>query len=87
LSIKSFSLQGGRLDVVHGRTITALVYGHRMHLVSAFIWPTREKDAALRSGSQHGYEWIAWRKGGMTFCDVSDAAPPNPKQLERMLVQ
>jgi mycothiol system anti-sigma-R factor len=82
-----FPLQGGRLDVVHGRTIVALVYGRRKHYISVFIWPARDQDAALRSGSQQGYQWIAWQKGGMEFCAASDAAPSDLEQLQRLLAQ
>ena len=50
---QGFSLQGGRIDVVHGRSVAALVYACRKNFVSVFVWPTDEKDAAPRSGSQH----------------------------------
>jgi anti-sigma factor RsiW len=81
---QGFQLQGGRLDIVHGRTIAALVYGRRKHLVSAFVWPTIEPDTAPRSGSEQGYQWMIWRKAGMEFCIVSDAAPADLQQLQRL---
>lgn len=81
---KGFALQGGRLDAVHGRTIAALVYARRKHLVNVFIWPTHEKDTNLNSGSEQGYYWIEWRKGGMEFCAVSDAALADLEQLQRL---
>jgi anti-sigma factor RsiW len=84
---QGFPLQGGRLDVVHGRTIAAVVYGRRKHLVNVFIWPTPENDTALRSGSQQGYQWIDWRTGGMEFCAVSDTALADLEQLQRLLAQ
>lgn len=86
-SDQGFPLQGGRLDVVHGRAIAALVYGRRKHLVSIFIWPTTEQDASLREGSRQGYQWIHWRKGGMEFCAVSDAAPSDLEQLQRLFTE
>lgn len=79
---QGFPLLGGRLDVVHGRTIAAVVYGRRKHLVNVFIWPVREQDATARSGSQQGYQWIDWRRGGMEFCAVSDAALSDLEQLQ-----
>ena len=81
---QGFPLQGGRLDVVRGRAIAALVYGRRKHLVGIFIWPTTEPDASSREGSRQGYQWIHWRKGGMEFCAVSDAAPSDLEQLQRL---
>ena len=82
---QGFPLQGGRIDVVHGRSVAALVYVRRKHFVNVFIWPTDEKDRASSSGSQQGYQWMEWRKGGMEFCAVSDAAPSALKQLQSLL--
>ncbi len=81
---QGFPLQGGRLDVIHGRTIAALVYGRRKHLVSAFIWPTIEPDAAPRAASEQGYQSLFWRKAGMEFCIVSDVAAADLLQLQRL---
>ena len=84
---QGFPLQGGRIDIVHGRTVAALVYARRKHFVNVFIWPTDEKDAAPRSGSQRGYQWIEWREGGMDFCAVSDAVPSALEQLQRLFTE
>jgi len=84
---QGFSLQGGRIDVVHGRSVAALVYACRKHFVSVFVWPTDEKDAAPRSDSQHRYQWIDWSKEGMEFCAVSDAAPSALEQLQRLFTE
>jgi anti-sigma factor RsiW len=82
---QGFPLQGGRIDVVHGRSVAALVYLRRKHFVNVFIWPTDEKVLAPSSGSQQGYQWLEWRKGGMEFCAVSDAAPSALEQLHSLL--
>jgi len=84
---QGFPLQGGRIDVVHGRSVAALVYARRKHSVNVFVWPTDEKDAAPRSGSQQGYQWIDWRERGMEFCAVSDAAPSALEQLQRLFTE
>jgi anti-sigma factor RsiW len=86
-SDQGFPLQGGRIDIVHGRTVAALVYARRKHFVNVFIWPTDEKDTSPRSGSQRGYQWIEWRKGGMDFCAVSDAVPSALGQLQRLFTE
>ncbi len=84
---QGFPLQGGRLDVVHGRAIAALVYGHRKHLVNVFVWPTSETAASPKSGSQQGYNWTNWRKGGMEFCIVSDTSRADLEQLQRLIAE
>jgi anti-sigma factor RsiW len=81
---QGYPLQGGRLDVVDNRTVAALVYGRRKHVVNVFVWPTYEKDTAPRRGSIQGYQWIDWRKQGMEFYAVSDAAAPDLDQLQRL---
>jgi anti-sigma factor RsiW len=81
---QGFPLRGGRLDVVDNHTVAALVYGRRKHVVNVFIWPTSEKNAAPRSGSIQGYQWIDWRQQGMEFYAVSDAAAPDLDQLQRL---
>jgi len=82
-----FPLQGGRLDVLHGRTIAALVYGRRKHVVNVFVWPTAERDVAPRSGSRLGYQWVDWRKGGMEFCAIADTPATDLDQLQRLIAQ
>jgi anti-sigma factor RsiW len=82
-----FSLQGGRVDVVHGRTVAALVYADGTHLVNVFAWPTRDPESSARAGSRQGYQWIDWRKDKMEFCAVSDATTSDLKQLQDLLTE
>ena len=80
-----FPLTGGRLDVVGGRTVAALVYGRRKHFVNVFIWPSSNPDAAPSSGAQQGYHWITWQKNGMAYWAVSDTAAADLDELQRLL--
>jgi len=80
-----FALQGGRFDVVEGRSVAVLVYARPGHLINVFIWPTRERDTSPRVGSRQGYQWIDWRKGKLEFCAISDAAPAELEQLHRLI--
>ena len=82
---EGFPLQGGRLDVVRGRTVAVLVYGRRKHTINVFIWPTSEKDESPRSGSQLGYNWVDWRKAGMELCAVSDVSSADLNELQRLI--
>ena len=84
---EGFPLQGGRLDVVRGRTVAVLVYVRRKHIINVFVWPTKEQTATVKSGSQLGYNWIDWRKDGMELCAVSDVNPADLKDLQRLLQQ
>ena len=80
-----FALQGGRLDLVYGRTVAALVYARRGHLINVFIWPTREPDSSPHEGSRQGFQWVDWREGKMGFCAVSDADPAELEQLRQLI--
>ena len=82
---EGFMLQGGRMDLVEGRTISTLVYTHEGHLINVFIWPTRERDTAPREGSRQGFQWVDWRKGKMEFCAVSDIGPTDLKKLSELM--
>jgi anti-sigma factor (TIGR02949 family) len=84
---EDFPLQGGRLDVVQGRTVAVLVYGRRKHIVNVFIWPTAQGDSPPRSGSELGYNWVAWRKSGMELCAVSDVSAPDLDALRQLLAE
>ena len=84
-SHEGFVLQGGRMDVVEGRTIPALVYAHDGHLINVFIWPTRERDTAPREGSRQGFQWVDWRQSKMEFCAVSDTDPADLEQLRQLI--
>lgn len=80
-----FALQGGRLDLVYGRTVAALVYARRGHLINVFIWPTREPDSSPHAGSRQGFQWVDWQKGKLGFCAVSDADPAELEQLRHLI--
>jgi len=80
-----FALQGGRVDIVHGRTVAALVYRNRKQVFNVFIWRTRESDGSAHAGTRQGYQWIDWRKDSLEFCTVSEAAPSDLERLHRLL--
>jgi anti-sigma factor RsiW len=82
-----FALQGGRVDIVQARTVAALVYGNREQVFNVFIWRTRESDGSAHAGTRQGYQWIDWRKDGLEFCTVSEAAPSHLERLHRLLTQ
>jgi anti-sigma factor RsiW len=83
---QGFPLVGGRLDVVDGHDVAALVYARRKHFINVFVWPNREKESiADSSGSRQGYNWIAWRSGDMQFSLVSDASLSDLRELKGLI--
>ena len=79
-----FALQGGRLDVVRGRSVAVLIYARRKHVINVFIWPTMETASQPSSGSHLGYNWLEWRKNGMELYAVSDVNPPDLNELKEL---
>ena len=62
-----------------------LAYAHSGHVVNVFIWSTREAEESARAGARLGYQWVAWQKGKVEFCAVSDVVPVELEQLHRLL--
>jgi len=85
LASDGFPLVGGRLDVVGGQSVAALVYARRKHVINVFVWPSEKADPALRSGTEHGYTWIQWTRAGMRFWAVSDVATVDLEEFARRL--
>ncbi len=81
-----FPLLGGRLDVVDGGTVAALVYGRRKHFVNVFVWKGTDRKPWAGSGTAQGYHWLAWEKDGLYFCAVSDAAAGDLDQLKQLFL-
>jgi mycothiol system anti-sigma-R factor len=81
-----FPLMGGRLDVIEGRTVAALVYGRRKHIVNVFVTKELAGESLNGSGEIQGYHWIAWKKDGFSFYAVSDAASADLDQLKQLFL-
>ncbi|HEY5070592.1 MAG TPA: zf-HC2 domain-containing protein [Caulobacteraceae bacterium] len=71
LADQGYPLAGGRLDYIEGRTVAALVYRRRAHVINLFIWPGRA-PAAPSMTHLHGYGLLRWGRAGLTYWAVSD---------------
>jgi anti-sigma factor RsiW len=87
LSSEGFPLVGGRLDVLNGRTVAALVYGRRAHMINVFVWRDAAPPLSPESGQRQGYQWLTWQKDGFSFCAVSDTSPADLQQLRQLFSQ
>ena len=79
----SFPLIGGRLDYMHGRTVAALVYQRRLHVINVFVWPEGGSES-LGERSENGYNELYWKKNGWEFWVVSDL---NRDELKKFVAQ
>ena len=71
LSDRGFRLIGGRLDYLDGRTVAALVYQRRQHVINVFTWPSAE-NRGVKTMARQGYNTISWARSGMAYTVVSD---------------
>jgi anti-sigma factor RsiW len=70
---EGFSLVGGRLDYLNGRTVAALVYRHNKHFINVFIWPATDVNTVTEETTiYHGYNIIVREAGGFNYYLVSD---------------
>ncbi len=81
---REFPLVGGRLDMLGGRPVAALVYRHRQHVINAFVWPDPGEEAT-RTRTLRGYHVVTVRHGGMSWCLVSDLNPAELGRFARLL--
>jgi len=81
LAAAGFPLVGGRVDYLGGRTVAALVYRHRDHVIEVFVWPDRKggRTAPVHAQAKQGYTLVHWTDAGLAFWAVSDV---NPADIE-----
>jgi anti-sigma factor RsiW len=86
LASEGFPLAGGRVDYIAGRTVAALVYKRREHLINLFIWPAEKSELGaeqVRSSVNNGYNTLRWSGNGMTFWAISDLASAELQEFMR----
>jgi anti-sigma factor RsiW len=82
ISGRGFSLAGGRLDSLNGRTVAVLVYQRGPHVVNVFVWPAEQRSERSPSSTvRDGLNLINWRAGGMNWWAISDL---NLAELEEL---
>jgi anti-sigma factor RsiW len=86
LNEHGFPLAGGRLDFLDGRTVAALVYRRRQHVINLFVWPaTGGGEGGVRTLSRRGYNLANWTEAGLHFWAVSDLNADELRDFARLL--
>jgi anti-sigma factor RsiW len=75
LTAQGFMLVGGRLDYIAGKSVPAIVYRRRAHVINLFAWrgSEAERSAATVEIAQ-GFNIRHWAAHGLDFWAVSDLA-------------
>jgi len=74
LSAEGFPLLGGRLDVIQGVPVPALVYGRRQHKISVWL-ADASRGPAADGRSINGTNFVVWRSGDLAYWAASDLSP------------
>ena len=83
LAGEGFPLVGGRLDLIAGEPVPALVYRRRAHVINLFVLPAA-RGGLVTTISRNGYTLRHWDEGDLGFWAVSDAAPAELSEFERV---
>jgi mycothiol system anti-sigma-R factor len=83
LGAEGFPLVGGRLDLIAGRPVPALVYKRREHVINLFVLPATKGDLDTTL-TRRGYSVRRWDEGDLGFWAVSDATSTELIEFERV---
>ena len=82
-----FPLVGARLDVVGGRSVAAMVYSRRGHIINLFVRPVAANERATdQTTTRLGYNVVDWTAAGMRFWAVSDLNAAELAQFRDLLL-
>lgn len=83
---QDYPLIGGRLDYVGQRTVAALAYRHKRHVLNLFIWPAKDAGRTdVQHLSRQGYQLRHWTQAGMQYWLISDMNVAELKGFESLL--
>jgi anti-sigma factor RsiW len=88
LASAEFPLVGGRVDYLDNRPVAALVFHHRQHVITLFVWPEAGSGGAapVETSSKQGYNVLHWTDAGMTFWAISDLNTPEVKAFAQAYI-
>jgi anti-sigma factor RsiW len=80
LESEGFTLMGGRLDYIQGKSVSALVYKRRKHIINTFIFKNNDNNPITSPQLIHrqGYNIFRWENNGLDYWIISDL---NEKEL------
>jgi len=85
LKTQDYPLIGGRLDVLGGRNVAAIIYQRRKHYINLFVWPSDAAAIGDRATEKDGYHVISWTQNGMNYMAVSELGVKELKDFTGMI--
>ena len=87
LAASGYTLIGGRLDYLDGRSVAALTYRHRLHVVNVFEMPAGGGDTRPETMALKGYSLARWKQGGIEYWAIADMAGADLLALADLLTK
>jgi anti-sigma factor RsiW len=85
---RGFPLIGGRLDYAGGRSVAALVYQRRQHLINVYVWPAAQGPGGGPSeAARQGYHLLRRSTPQHLYWVVSDLGLPELRDFAALLQQ
>ena len=85
LKSQDYPLVGGRLDVLDGRNVAAIIYQRRKHYINLFVWPAEPRAVGDHAYEKDGYHVIGWTQNGMNYLAVSELGVKELKDFTGMI--
>ncbi len=85
LAAEGFPLAGGRLDYIDGRSVAALAYRRRQHVINVFVWPSTSRSDIQSVTSRRGYTVLRFAATGNVFWVISDLNAAELESFARLL--
>jgi len=79
---QGFPLIGGRAEYLNNRSVAALVYQRRGHIINLLTWPSSSSVTSRTALNEHGYNLIHWTAARMNYWAISDL---NNSELEQFV--
>ena len=81
-----YRLVGGRLDVLAGRRVAAVVYRRRTRAISVYSWVASTRDSTEGTAdSVRGVQLLHWQRGTVVTCVASDLSADEVRQFAASL--
>ena len=85
LGSEGFTLTGGRLDIVAGHRVPAIVYARGKHLINVFELPSTQSDSKPQTSQVDGFNIVHWTTSGIDYWAVSDVNPADLQHLAALM--
>ncbi|HEV3139061.1 MAG TPA: anti-sigma factor [Vicinamibacterales bacterium] len=72
LTSAGFPLVGGRVDSIAGRSVAALVYQRRDHVITVFVLRAGDRTSAADARTIRGFQERHWTRADLSLWAVSD---------------